>query len=263
MVFEGLKIRNGLRLIKNKTLVYEMTKREIALRYKGSYLGLTWSFITPLLMLLVYMFVFGYVFKSRWGTLGTEGGKAQFALILFSGITAYNMFSEIITRAPGLILSNVNYVKKVVFPLVVLPIVITGSALFNAALAFFVLILVASIFGVLHWAIILLPLLIIPLVLFSLGLAWILAALGVFLRDLGQIVGIGVQALMFLTPIFYNIETVPPSFKRILLLNPLTNMISIIRNSIVWGQIPSVNQYLTCLLVSCLSMWIGYLLFRR
>lgn len=117
-------------LWRNRQLIVQMTKREVVSRYKGSALGLAWSFFNPVFMLIVYTFVFSVIFKMRWG-VGGEESKAQFAVVLFVGMIVHGLFAEVLNRAPGLILSNVNYVKKVVFPLEILPVISMGAALFH------------------------------------------------------------------------------------------------------------------------------------
>ncbi len=185
-----------------KSLISQFIIREISNRYKGSYLGIVWSFITPLIMLTIYTFVFSVIFQARWGTSG-ETNKVEFALLLFTGLVVFNVFSEVISRAPSLIIANSNYVKKVIFPLEILPIVTLGSALFQALISYVILILVMLILtGTFYWTAILFPIIILPLLLMILGLAWFLASLGVYIRDIGQVISIAIPALMFMSPIF-------------------------------------------------------------
>ncbi len=172
----------------NRQLIFQMTKREVMGRYKGSSMGLAWSFFNPVFMLVVYTFVFSIVFKSRWG--GDES-RTLFALVLFVGMIVLGLFSEVLNRAPSLILGNVNYVKKVIFPLEILPVVVMGAALFHGLVSLNVLLAAFLLFnGYLHWTIIFVPLIFLPLIIITLGLAWMLAAIGVFLRDVGQTVSI-------------------------------------------------------------------------
>ena len=175
-------------------------------------MGLLWSFFNPVLMLAVYTFVFSVVFKARWA--GGSDSKTEFALVLFAGLLVFNLFAECVNRAPGLILSNVNYVKKVIFPLEILPVVALGSAGFH----FLISLVVWSIFYLLFFGIppatiLLLPLILIPLVLITLGISWLLASLGVYLRDVSQIIGVVTTVLMFLSPIFYPIVALPEEYR--------------------------------------------------
>ncbi|MDQ3160866.1 MAG: ABC transporter permease, partial [Pseudomonadota bacterium] len=170
----------------NRKLIGQMAKREIVGRYRGSFIGLAWSFFNPLLMLLIYSFVFSVVFKARWGVEGHDS-KADFAIILFVGLLVHGMFAESVNRSPSLILSNVSYVKKVVFPLEILPWVAVASALFHTAISTVVLILVQLVVNHhLPWTATLFPFVLIPLVFTTIGFSYFLSALGVYLRDIGQ-----------------------------------------------------------------------------
>jgi len=231
-------VQLGQGIWRARDLIWQMTRREVVGRYRGSVLGLFWSFFNPVLMLTIYTFVFSVVFKARWG----EGGesKFEFALILFAGLIVYNLFAECVNRAPSLILSNVNYVKKVVFPLEILPLATLGAALFHFIVSLGVLllfyILVAS---SLNWTIIFVPLILVPLLLMTLGISWFLASLGVFLRDVAHTVGLLTSVLMFLSPIFYPIAALPEKYRVFLYMNPLTFIIEQMRNALIWGKGPS------------------------
>jgi lipopolysaccharide transport system permease protein len=192
----------ALSLWRNRGLIWQLTKREVIGRYRGSFMGLVWSFVNPILMLVVYTFVFSVVFKARWGESGGTS-KTEFAIILFSGLITFNLFAECVNRAPGLILSNVNYVKKVVFPLEIMPWVTMGAALFHALISVAVLLgFFLAFHHFVHWTVLLLPLVWLPFLLLTLGISWFLAATGVFLRDIGQIVGIVTTAMLFRSPSF-------------------------------------------------------------
>ena len=186
---------------KNRQLIRQMSWREVIGRYKGSFLGLAWSFFHPIFMLTVYTFVFSVIFKARWG-VGNEESKTGFAITLFVGMIIHGLFAECVNRSPELILAHPHYVKKTVFPLEILPMVVMFSSLFQAVVSFLVL-LAALIFinGYLHWTALFLPLVFLPLAVMALGFAWFLASLGVFARDIGQITGIFTMVLMFLAPI--------------------------------------------------------------
>ena len=192
-------------LWRNRQLILQMTKREVVGRYKGSAMGLLWSFLNPVFMLAVYTFVFSVVFKARWGVDGNES-KTQFAIVLFVGMIVHSLFAEVLNRAPSLILSNVNYVKKVIFPLEILPVISMGAAIFHSLVSLVVLLIAFVIFnGYLHWTAIFIPLVLLPLVILTLGFAWVLASIGVFLRDVGQTIGIVTTVMMFLSPVFFRL----------------------------------------------------------
>jgi lipopolysaccharide transport system permease protein len=236
-------------LFKNTALIMSMARRDVVGRYKGSVLGLLWSLFNPLFMLAVYTFAFGFIFKSRWPGLADD--PFSFALTLFPALLVFNYIAECVTRAPGLIIGNPSYVKKVVFPLEILPVIVAISALFHFFVGFVVWCIV-SIFaqGSLHFTALLIPFIIMPLVLFALGWGWILASLGVYLRDVQQIMGVVMSALIFMSPIFYAIESVPEQYRHIVLMNPITSFVTMTRSAMVFGQIPSFGYWFNALLGS-------------
>ncbi len=247
----------------NGQLIFHMTKRDVLERYTGSVLGLAWSIFNPVLMLAVYTFVFSIVFKARWGIGGNES-KIQFAVVLFAGLIMHSLFAEVLNRAPGLILSNVNYVKKVIFPLEILPSIVMGTALFHSLINLGVL-LVAFFFanGFLHWTVVFAPLVILPLVIFTLGLAWLFASLGVFLRDVGQTISIITMVMLFLSPIFYPASALPEEFRPWLYANPLTFIIEQGRAVLIWGQLPDWSGLGIYMLVATVVAWGGYAWFQK
>lgn len=239
-----------------------MVKREVVGRYKGSVMGLLWSFLNPILMLVIYTFVFSVIFKARWGT--PDESKTQFAIVLFAGMIVQSLFAEVINRAPGLIIANTNFVKKVVFPLEILPVISMGAALFHNAVSILVLLAAYIIFnGSLQWTVVFLPLVILPLVILTQGLAWILASLGVFLRDIAQTVGIVTTVLSFLAPVFYPVSALPVQMQPYIKLNPLTIIIEQARAVLVFGKMPDWTEIGAYTLVSILVAWLGYAWFQK
>ncbi len=241
----------------------QMTKREVLGRYKGSIMGLVWSLLNPVFMLTVYTFVFSVVFKARWGIEGDES-RTQFAVVLFVGMIVHGLLAEVLNRAPGLILSNVNYVKKVVFPLEILPVISMGAALFHSVISLGVLLAAFLLFnGYLHWTAIFIPIVLAPLVILTLGLAWILASLGVFLRDVGQTIGIITMVMMFLAPVFYPVTAVPEEIRPWVMANPLTFIIEQAREVLIWGRLPDwsgLGFYTTSAIATA---WAGYAWFQK
>lgn len=220
-------------------LIYQMTKREIFQRYQGSALGFAWSFLNPLLMLTVYTFVFSVIFKSRWSGVEVEESRTDFAITLFAGLIIFNTFSEIVNKAPGLVLSNISFVKKVVFPLEVLPIVSIGAVLFHSFISLLVLMWAQILFnGRIPFTIIYMPFIILPLLLIGLGLSWFLAALTVYIRDVSHITGIITTMLMFLSAVFFPISALPENLKVLVYLNPVALIVSEGRNAVVFGMTP-------------------------
>lgn len=250
-------------------LILNLIIREIGTRYRGSFLGLGWSLLTPLLMLGVYTWTFGTVFQSRWQQASGSGTHAEpptgeFALILFSGLILFGLFTEVVNRAPSLIVSNANYVKKVVFPLEILPVVATGSALFNAAVSLGVLfIFMIFIKGGIPATALLLPLIIAPLLLLTLGLGWFLAAFGVYVRDIGQLLGPLTTALMFLTPIFFPLSSLPPYIRVWIFLNPLALPVEQVREVLIWGRLPDFAALALYAAVAAAVAWLGYTFFQK
>ncbi|MDX9834796.1 MAG: ABC transporter permease [Desulfobulbus sp.] len=248
--------------LRNRYLIWKSVQREVVGRYRGSFLGILWSFFNPLFMLAVYTFVFSVVFKARWPS--TSDSKTEFALILFSGLMVFNLFSECINRSPGLILAHASYVKKVVFPLEILPLVTIGGALFHLAISFAVWLLAYLVFfGVPHATIFLLPVVLLPLLLFTAGLSWGLASLGVYLRDVGQMITILTTALLFLSPIFYSADSIPGKFRVILHCNPLTPIIEMTRGVLFWNQPPGLKMLVFCYLASALVACLGFAWFQK
>jgi lipopolysaccharide transport system permease protein len=222
----------------NWGLIWQLTRSEIIGRYRGSLLGILWSFAIPLLMILVYTFVFSYIFQARWGN--ETSSKAEFSIFLFSGLTIYSLFSECIVKAPSLIISNVNYVKRVVFPLEILAWVSLLSSLFQFVLSTVVLILFYFMLNLnLHWTILYLPLIVFPLILLTMGVSWILASLGTYMRDVGQSVGILTTILLFMSPIFYPASVLPQELRPYMFLNPLTFIIEQYRDILIFGNSPA------------------------
>lgn len=251
-------------LWRNRQLIVQMTKREVVGRYKGSTMGLAWSFFNPVFMLVVYTFVFSEIFKSRWGGIGGDDSKTQFAVVLFVGMIVLSLFSEVLNRAPGLILSNVNYVKKVVFPIEILPVIAMGAALFHSLISLGVLLAAFALFnGYLNWTTIFIPLVLLPLVILTLGLSWILASIGVFLRDVGQTIGIITTVLMFLSPVFYPVTAVPERFRAFIMANPLTFIIEQAREVLIWGHLPNWVGLGVYTFVAAVVVWVGYAWFQK
>jgi lipopolysaccharide transport system permease protein len=249
-------------LWRHRSLIQVLVKREVIGRYKGSYLGILWSLFNPVFMLLVYTFVFSVVFKARWA--GGSDSRTEFALILFAGLLVFNLFAECVTRAPSLVLSNVNYVKKVVFPLEVLPVVSLGAALFHSAVSIVVWMAAYLIlFGVPQPAALLLPAILLPLVLLILGFSWLLSSLGVFLRDVSQFIGLLVTVLMFLSPIFYPVSALPADFQQLFLFNPMTPVIEQVRNALIWNKAPDWGFYAAYLAGCALVAWLGFAWFQK
>lgn len=247
----------------HRELILQMTRRDVIGRYKGSVLGIVWSFVTPIFLLAIYTFVFSVVFNARWGGSEPES-KTQFATLLFVGMIVHALFSEALLRAPGLIVSNVSYVKKIVFPLEILPVVAMGASIFHSAIS--LLVLAAAIIllnGFLPWTFLWLPIVLLPMVILALGIAWMLASLGVFLRDVAQPIGLAMTILLFASPVFYPVAALPKSLRPWLMLNPLTFIIEQARAVLIYGQMPEMFGLLLYFLISLVLAWGGYAWFQK
>ena len=256
-------VRIVAHLWKYRDLIRQLTWREVVGRYKGSFIGLGWSFIQPLIMLFVYTFVFSVIFKARWGVESDEG-KAAFALALFMGLITFSIFSEVANSAPSLVLGNANYVKKVVFPLEILPLVRLLSALINAVFSLGVLFVGILIFNhFIHWTALLLPLIWLPMMMFALGCGYFLASLGVFVRDMGTIIGVLTTILFFLTPIFYPISAVPEPFRIFCRINPIAIFVEDARRVVLWGFFPDWPWFFFGMALSIAVLVFGFVWFMK
>lgn len=249
-------------LWKNRSLISQMTTREVIGRYRGSVMGLAWSFFNPILMLAVYTFVFSEIFKARW--VGVETGKGGFAVLLFVGMIVHGLFAECANRAPSLVMSHSNYVKKVVFPLEILPVITLGSALFHSCISLVVLLAAQLlIMGQLYWTALLFPLILVPLVLATLGVSWLLASLGVYLRDVGHVITVLTTVLLFLSPVLYPIAALPEVYKPWLQLNPLTYIIEESRSVLLFGHLPDWTSLGVAIIVGAVVASIGFWFFQK
>lgn len=248
---------------RHRVLIGRLTRRELAGRYRGSLLGLLWTVLTPLLMLAVYTFVFSTIFQSRW-TGVAEQKSGEYALFLFAGLTLFNILAESLNRSPGLMLENVGYIKKVVFPLEVMPVVILASALVNASISMVVLIAFYVPYrGLPPESALLAPMILVPFCLLTLGLCWFLSAAGVFLRDIRQFIGVLVTLLLFLSPVFYPAAAVSEKLNLVLALNPLTPLLEQWRASIFDGTAPDLVAFLKALGLGWLAAWLGHVFFAK
>lgn len=251
-------------LWKHRDLIRQFARREVEGRYRGSFLGLFWSILNPIVLLVIYTFVFGVVFKARWPQSRSPESLAEFALVIFCGITVYTLFAEPVGRAPGLVVGVPNFVKKVVFPLEILPVSMAGAALFHAAIGFALVVAGRLLMGgPVPATALLLPVVILPLVLLSLGVSWFLSSLGVYVRDLGYGVTLVLQVLFFLSSIFYPAESVPPPFGAVLAANPITPAVDGVRDVLLWGRFPDPERLAVSGAVGLVVALAGLLWFQR
>ena len=247
--------------LRHRVLIYRLIQRDVVGRYRGSFIGLAWSFLTPVIMLVMYTFVFSVVFKAKWQGYDTSSG---YALILFSGLIVHGMLAECLSRSPMVIVGNPNYVKKMVFPLEIYAWVIVGSAAFHLAVSWLVLMLAQAIFGAgVPYTTLLFPVVVLPLALGCLGVVWFLAAMGTFYRDIAQVTGVVSTVLLFLAPIFYSTESLPPKYRALIQLNPLTAVLEQVRSVLMFGAPPDWPAYAVALAAGLAIAFAGYAWFQK
>jgi len=211
-------------------------------------------------MLLVFTFVFGIVFKARWGDPNIKSQSlAEFALIMFSGQIAFQLFSEPVSRASSLIVSVPNFVKKIVFPVQILPVVVANATVFQTVVSCIVLCILSLVIkGSLPWTIVLIPFALIPMLLMGVGVSWFVSALGVYVRDINFVVNVFLQLLFYSCPIFYSVHSVPLKYQAFIAYNPLTPGIELIRSCLVLGVVPPVHTWIVGIMVGILVSIAGY-----
>jgi lipopolysaccharide transport system permease protein len=248
---------------RQRGILRQFVQRDVAARYRGSAVGLLWAFLNPLIMLAVYTFVFGYLFQADKSAL-TRASLTKTAFDIFAGLIAFNLFADCLNRAPGLIVGNANFVKKVVFPLEILSWMAVGSAFFNALMSLLVLELAGAVLGKpLHWTFLLAPLVLLPLALVVGGVTLFLSSLGVYLRDVGQVVGNLTMLLMFLSPVFYPASNLPAWLRPYFYLNPLTLPIQELRAVALYGQTPDWLPLAAYSALSLTAAWLGFAWFQK
>lgn len=250
-------------LVRHGSLLWQFTLRNIELRHKGSHLGLVWSFLSPLLMLGLYVVVFGYIFNGRFGIRPNET-RTDYALGLFVGLTIFNFIAETIAVAPTVIVSQPNFVKRVVFPLEILPAATVGASLFHLLTTLTLALIGIVVVGpgaALTW--LWLPLILLPTLMLALGLAWSLSALAVFWRDIGQVTQFSVTALMFASAVFYSAAKIPPAAWRILKFNPFLHAVDLSRDALLWHQPPGAVRLGCLYLAGALALFLGQTIFRK
>ena len=247
-------------LYSHRILLWQFTRRSIELQHKGSALGIVWMLLSPLLLFGVYAFVFLVVFDGRYGVVPNET-RLDFAIGLFLSLTLVQMVQDTMAAAPTTILQNPNYVKKVVFPLEILPLVVFSAAFFRCLIALMLVLVTVAVAGpglraTAWW----LPIIVLLFALFSVGVAWILAALGVFLRDLGPFMQFFTQILTFMSGVFYSLNRLPGTF-AFLRFNPIMVVIESSRNVVLWHIAPTSGDLIYLGVVGGLTCLAGHVLF--
>lgn len=239
----------------------ELAKRDFAGRYSGSFGGVVWSFAQPLFLLAIYTLAFGVILQMRWGF---SGGTADYALMLFAGLLVFNAFSECLQKAPALVTENPNLVKKMLFPLELLPWVMVSTSIAHATIGVAVWLAgYAVLFGVPRPTALLFPLVLLCLAPVLLGVGWLLSSLGVLMRDMGQLAAMLSHALLFLTPIFYSIDAAPPLVQPLLMANPLSFVVEQLRLVLFFGQVPAWRGLAVYFALAATFAWVSLRIFRR
>lgn len=252
-------------LWRNRHLIFALAQREFLARYRSNIFGVLWSLLVPLTMLVIYTIVFAYIFPSRWASSAMQLQKENvFPLLLFSGLLLFALFAEPVTRAPRLVLDNANYVMNMRFPVEIFPWVAVCAAVINFLLGNAVFFLVYFfIIGLPPVTSLFLPLVAFPILLFAVGISWLLASLGVYFRDVGQIVGPVTSALIFLSPVFYPIGALPEKFRFLFYFNPLTPVLEMAKDCIFWGRLPDFPVLIFYIMLGWMVAWLGYNWFRK
>jgi len=240
-----------------------LVRQELVNRYRGTLLGWAWPLLMPLVLLAVYGFVFGTVFKIRWPGQA-EGHTAGFALFLLAGLTVHGLLAEAVSGAPGVLVRQANFVRKVVFPLPVLPAVPLGVGLVHSAIGLALLAVVAAFSGYgPHLSALSVPLVLLPFIVMVWGMALLLAALGVYLRDLQQMSGVLVMLMLFVGPVFFPASMVPERWAWLLAANPVTWPVESVRGALLEGHWPSVAGFATYTVFAALMLAVGWFAFAK
>lgn len=247
---------------RHRNLTRELVRNEILGRYRGASFGMLWSLLSPFLMLIVYTIAFGSILKGRWPQVGET--HAEFGLVIFVGIFVHGFFGECFTRSPRLMLEHANYVKRVVFPLDILPWTMVLSALFHLAMNVLVFCLLSFfVYRQLSPLVVLLPVVLAPLVLLTVSVCWVASSLGVYLRDIVQVVPVVSTAMFFLSSAIVPVHAVPEKYQLLFHLNPLTFFIDQARAVALWGRQPDWAGLGLYALAGLVAVFATHAWFRR
>lgn len=250
-----------LMLRRHHHLILQLIKRDILSKYRGSFAGLLWLVLAPLLMLGLYTLVFSVFMRVHWPGVTNN---LMYSLLIYVGLIILNFFTECISRSTTMIVINESFVKKVVFPVEIYPWVIVGAALFHAMVNTLILtVFCFLLLGEVNSTILLLPVLFLPLVLFTLGVSWFLCSAGVYIRDIAHAMTFILQVVMYLSPVFYSVSMLPEMFQKILLLNPLAFIIEQARSLVIFGKLPQWQHLGIFFIVSMCIAYLGFWGFQK
>jgi lipopolysaccharide transport system permease protein len=254
---------NRTSLWAQRSLVWQFVVRNVEIRHKGSHLGLVWSVANPLLMLSLYVFVFGFVFGGSFDAIPGET-RVDYGLGIFVGLSLFHFVSEVLGQAPTVIVSNPNFVRKVVFPLEILPVATVGASFFHFLVSMALALLgIATIGPGLTWGVLWLPVVFAPVLLWALGVAWMCSALGVFFRDIAQAMQFLTMAVMFASAVFYPASKIPEAAWAVLRFNPLIHAIELSRDAALWNLPLSMTALAYLYATGIAACAGGYFVFRK
>ncbi len=250
-------------LWQHRDLLWQFTLRNVELRHRGSHLGLIWSFLSPLLMLAIYVLVFGYIFGGSFGILPHET-RMEYGLGIFFGLTLFQFVAEVLGGGPSIIVGNPNFVKKVVFPLEILPAAHVLGAVFHMLIGLALLMAGILLLGPgLSLNALWLPVILLPVVILMLGVGWFFSALGVFFRDVGQIMQFLTIALMFSSAVFYSAQKIPAAAWVYMRFNPVLLAIELARDATLWARPINLHHLAYLYAVSLATCYLGHATFRK
>lgn len=242
-------------------LIWTFVLRDLQARYVGSTMGLFWSIINPIIMLLIYLYVFSFIFKVKFGQ---SGSLSDFALYLFCGMLPWLAFQETIFRSTNSIVENASLIKKFMFPSKILTVYLSISSLVNELIGMVVLIIaIILITHEISYFILFLPVIIIFQLTFTMGLGWIFACINVFFRDTAHLIGVIMMVWMFLTPIFYPESMIPQKFHLIIKINPMAYLVRAYRDILLNDKFPHISDILIFMAISIIVFFGGYYLFSK
>jgi len=249
--------------LQHRTLLYQFTVRNIKARHKGSYLGVFWMVLNPLLMMALYSFVFGVIFNGRYGMMANETA-VDYALGIFLSLTIFQLIAEVMGVSTTIILGHTNIVKKVVFPLEILPVASVGASIYHFMISICLVFAGILIFGQgISSLSLYLPVLILPVILFTLGIGWFFSSVGVYVRDLGQLMQFLSLALLYSSAVFYSLDMVPDQIYAILKYNPMVHIVEQARKIVLWDQPLQLRPVLYIYISSTCIFFFGYYVFMR
>ncbi len=248
----------------HRNLLWQFTKRNFELTIRGSHLGLLWSFLNPLLLMALYVGVFGFIFEGTYGVIADES-RMDYAIGIFLSLSIFNLVSEVICVAPTVIVSNPNFVKKVVFPLEILPAAAVAATIMRFIISITLVFIAIGVGGVsISWQALWLFPILFPILLLGLGASWLISSLGVFIRDIGQITAFLSQALLYASGIFYSSQKIPKDgLFQILHYNPVLQAVEMSRDVVLWQMSVNYHQLTYLYIAGLLSCVLGHFVFSR